>query len=177
MRTQVAAAVALGYFLGRTKKMKLAITIGGVLAGRRFGTDPQQLLRQGAKVLSSSPGLSSVTETVRGRLADAAKEAATAALSGRIDSLGDSLTERAAKLRGTGGGESGEESGRRESDPTSSAAESATDSGTERPRARSSRPRPEQAARSRAQDRPRPEQAPRSPSEARPRSRRGGDDG
>ena len=66
--------VAGGYFLGRTKKMKLALMLGGMAAGRQAG-GPGQILAQGSKLLSASPELSALTEQVRGRLIEAGKGA------------------------------------------------------------------------------------------------------
>lgn len=99
MKSRIAAAVAVGYLLGRTRKMKLAIVVGGLLAGKKLPTDPTELLKQG---LSSVSGSEALTGDLRARLVDAAKTAAGAAASRRIDSWGDALTERAAGLRGEG---------------------------------------------------------------------------
>src|SRR3954469_16808177 len=74
---RVALGVAGGYFLGRTKKMKLALMLGGMAAGRRDG-GPDELLAQGAKVLDRSPELQRLADEVRGRLLDAGKGAAMA---------------------------------------------------------------------------------------------------
>lgn len=52
---RVAAAVVIGYLLGRTRRMKLALTVGGVLAGRRLSSDPKELLEKGNKLVSASP--------------------------------------------------------------------------------------------------------------------------
>jgi hypothetical protein len=46
--TKIGLGVASGYLLGRTKKLKLAITIGSMLAGQRIATSPQGLLKQGS---------------------------------------------------------------------------------------------------------------------------------
>ena len=96
---RIAAAIAVGYALGRTRKMKLAITVGGVLAGRRLSTAPGKVLTEGAKRVSSSPQLSSLAGELRGRLVEAATSAATAAASNKIESWGDQLSERAENLR------------------------------------------------------------------------------
>lgn len=96
---RIATAVAIGYILGRTRRMKLAITVGSVLAGRKLGADPKELLQKAGKLASASPELSQLSDTVRGQLLEAARTAATAAASNKIDALGESLTERAAKVR------------------------------------------------------------------------------
>src|ERR687894_1401789 len=64
---RVALGVVGGYFLGRTKKMKLAMMLGSMAAGRRAG-GPGQLLAQGAKLLGQSPELGRLNEEIRGRL-------------------------------------------------------------------------------------------------------------
>ena len=38
--SKIAVAVASGYLLGRTKRLKLAITVGSMLAGQRIATNP-----------------------------------------------------------------------------------------------------------------------------------------
>ncbi|MDI2030360.1 hypothetical protein QFW96_17145 [Saccharopolyspora sp. TS4A08] len=88
---QIATAVAIGYALGRSRRMKLALMVGGVVLGRRMG-DPKELLAKAGNTLSPSGEL-------RDRLVDAAKTAAVAAASSKLDSLGDNLSERAAKIR------------------------------------------------------------------------------
>lgn len=92
-KAQIATAVAVGYALGRTRRMKLALMAGGVLLGRRV-KNPTDLL---AKAGSAVP--TELTGTLRDRLVDAARSAAVAAASDKIDSLGDDLSERAAKIR------------------------------------------------------------------------------
>lgn len=99
---RIALAVATGYVLGRTKKMKLAIMVGGMMAGRRIATNPKEWLQQGVKFVGSSPQLSEFTGDIRSRLTDAAKTAAVAAASSKIDSFGENLGKRAASLRSPG---------------------------------------------------------------------------
>jgi len=96
---RIATAVAIGYFLGRTHKMKLAIALAGMMAGRQIATNPRQLLQQGARVIASSPEVSRLSGQVRDQLVDAIKAAAVAAASNKIDALGDNLSKRAASLR------------------------------------------------------------------------------
>lgn len=91
---QIALAVAVGYALGRSKKMKLAITVGGMMAGRRLAGEPQRLLEEGVKVVGSSPEVSKLKGELRDRLVEAAKNAAMAAATNKIDSLGENLTRR-----------------------------------------------------------------------------------
>jgi hypothetical protein len=89
----VAIGVAGGYFLGRTKKMKLALMLGGMAAGRQAG-GPGQLLGQGAKLLGSSPELAALRDQLTGRLVDAGKDAVMAVAARQIGSLTDRVSDR-----------------------------------------------------------------------------------
>ncbi|PXY23527.1 hypothetical protein [Prauserella endophytica] len=97
---QVAAAVGAGYLLGRTRKMRLALMIAAAGATGKLGGAPRELLQQGVKRLAASPELSKITDSVRGDLVDAARSAAMAAASSRIDSLNDRL--QGVRAPGTG---------------------------------------------------------------------------
>lgn len=84
--------IAGGYLLGRSRKMKLVLLIGGLLARKRLSgltTD----------VLASSPELNRLADSVRGQLVEAGRSAAIAAASHRMDSFSDMLHERAEGLR------------------------------------------------------------------------------
>jgi hypothetical protein len=105
----VALGVAGGYFLGRTKKMKVALMLGGMAAGRRAG-GPTELLAQGAKLLGQSPELTRLTEEIRGRLLEAGKGAAMAVATRQVESLTDRVGKRVESL-GDLGGEVGQKSG------------------------------------------------------------------
>ncbi|MGV9849615.1 hypothetical protein ACWDWU_12700 [Streptomyces sp. NPDC003442] len=98
---KIAVAVVGGYLLGRTKKAKLAVGLGMLLAGKKISLDPQQL----KKSLAQAPLLSGLNSEVRKELADATRQAATKAVSHRVSGLADSLHERTALLRGEGGDE------------------------------------------------------------------------
>ena len=103
---QTALAIGVGYILGRRRKMRLAtiLAVGAATGGAaRLGP---AVMRQGAKYLSKTdiagalgPQVTEIANTVRGELLDAAKGAATAAVTGRIDSLSDTLHDRAETLR------------------------------------------------------------------------------
>jgi hypothetical protein len=85
---KVAAAVAGGYLLGRTKKLKLAVTLAGLLAGRKLAADPKAIV---GKIVDGNPEL----EHLRGQLSDgltgAAKELAMATAASRLESMTDAI--------------------------------------------------------------------------------------
>lgn len=67
---RIGLAVAGGYLLGRTKKMRLALTLAGFMAGRRM-TGPGGPVRRTVDQLSSSPEF----EQLRGQLSGAGRDA------------------------------------------------------------------------------------------------------
>jgi hypothetical protein len=99
---RIALGVAGGYFLGRTKKMKLALVLGGMAAGRQTG-GPGQLLQQGAKLLGQSPDLGRLTDEIRGRLLEAGKGAAVAVATRQVEALTDRLVSQVGTATEAGG--------------------------------------------------------------------------
>jgi hypothetical protein len=103
---QTALALGVGYILGRNRKMRLATMLAvGAATGGAAKLGPAAL-RQGTKYLGKTdiagalgPQVTEIVNTVRGELLDAAKGAATAAVTSRIDSLSDNLHERAETLK------------------------------------------------------------------------------
>ena len=103
---QTALALGVGYILGRNRKMRLATMLAvGAATGGAAKLGPAAL-RQGTKYLGKTdiagalgPQVTEIVNTVRGELLDAAKGAAAAAVTSRVDSLSDSLHDRAETLR------------------------------------------------------------------------------
>ncbi|MFF4210930.1 ABC transporter substrate-binding protein [Streptomyces sp. NPDC001796] len=98
---KIGAAVLGGYLLGRTKKGRLALSVGAALAGSRMR--PGQV----GKLLQDSPVLGNVSKQVRGELASAGRAAATTVLSAKAESLADALHERTVGLKEKAHGEGG----------------------------------------------------------------------
>ena len=104
---RVGLAVAAGYLLGRLHKMKWALGLAALAGGRRLPGGPGGLVQQGAKLLASSPEFTKLTDEMKGRLVDAGKAAAAAAVSSKIDSLSESLRERTGAMRAASAGGDG----------------------------------------------------------------------
>jgi hypothetical protein len=100
-------AVMAGFFLGRFHKMKWALGLAALAGGRRLPGGPGGLLQQGAKLLTSSPEVTKLTDEMKGRLVDAGKAAAVAAVSSKINSLSEGLRERSEAVRATKAGGTG----------------------------------------------------------------------
>lgn len=99
-KVALAAAVAGGYVLGRTKKGRMALAVGTYLAGRRTGLDPQKLMAQGMKTLKDAPQLAGLGDQVRGELLDAGRQALAATADRKMAGLADALHERTMRLEG-----------------------------------------------------------------------------
>jgi len=104
---RVGLGVAVGYLLGRSHKMRWALTLAAIAARGQLPGGKGGLLQQGAKLLSSSPELTTLTDEMRGRLVDAGKAAAVAAVSNKINSLSDGLRDRSDAMRSPSAGDSG----------------------------------------------------------------------
>src|SRR6476646_2660054 len=91
---KIGVGVAAGYLLGRTKKLKFAITVGSMLAGQRISTNPQILMQQVGELVEKNPELAKLQQRITVELLNAAKTAAIAAASSRVDADNRSLTAR-----------------------------------------------------------------------------------
>ncbi|MFC9837375.1 hypothetical protein ACFVKB_26710 [Rhodococcus sp. NPDC127530] len=89
-RLQVAAAVVVGYWLGRAHRKKLGLLLAAASAGRLAG-GPQEMVDRAATLLQSSPEFAELSESVRGQLLDAVKVAAMTAVTARVDALDNRL--------------------------------------------------------------------------------------
>ncbi|MEU5031273.1 hypothetical protein [Streptomyces milbemycinicus] len=102
---QVALAFTSGYLLGRGHRMRSALALAGLTAGRR--------LVSGRGVPGPVPGapseLGKLGHEVRDQLVAAGRSAAMSAASHRIDALSDRLEHRAEALRHGSDGHKGAE--------------------------------------------------------------------
>ena len=99
--TRIAVGVGIGYVLGRTRKMRFALSLAGAVMARRSTGMPAELLERGTSLLKSSPELSQLSDTVRGELVGAARSAAVTAASTGIDALNDRLQQGATLISDT----------------------------------------------------------------------------
>ncbi|MEJ8661746.1 histone protein [Streptomyces sp. MS1.AVA.4] len=94
----LAAAIAGGYVLGRTKKGRLALSLGTYLAGRRFGLEPRQLAVEGMRRLGEIPQVAELQDQLKGEVLEAGRKAVTAAATRSMGTLADTLRDRTASL-------------------------------------------------------------------------------
>src|SRR6476659_8044687 len=89
--TKIAVGVAAGYLLGRTKKLRLAITVGSMLAGQRIATNPVGMLKQASELIEKNPELARLQQRITGELFEAARTAALNSATDRVDALNDRI--------------------------------------------------------------------------------------
>ncbi|MEU9014992.1 hypothetical protein AB0D12_35660 [Streptomyces sp. NPDC048479] len=94
----LAAALAGGYLLGRTKKGKLALSVATYLAGGRFDLEPRQLAAEGMRKLGEIPQVAELQDQLKGEVLDAGRKAVTAAANRGIGTLAEALRDRTASL-------------------------------------------------------------------------------
>ncbi|MFE9503943.1 hypothetical protein ACFYO6_15665 [Streptomyces anthocyanicus] len=95
----LAAALAAGYALGRTKKGKVAIGAASVLAGQGL-LSPKELLNRALRKAYGSPQAAQLLEQMRGELVGAARSALSATADRRLAALAASLQQRTDSLVG-----------------------------------------------------------------------------
>ncbi|MCC5034285.1 DNA primase [Streptomyces sp. WAC 00631] len=93
-RLAMTLAVGAGYLLGRTKKAKLALGVGGMVLGKRLNLNPQQLTGLLTEQLKNNPQLAEVRDQLRNDLQGVGRAAATAVVTRRLDALSDRLHDR-----------------------------------------------------------------------------------
>lgn len=96
-RTQVVLAAGIGYLLGRQHKLRWGLLLGAAAASGRLSR-PGGLLQHGVRALGSSPEIGKLGE-LGAPLLEATKDAARAAVTGRIGSMSDRMRGRADALR------------------------------------------------------------------------------
>jgi hypothetical protein len=97
-KVALAAAIAGGYLLGRTKKGKLALSVATYLAGRRFGLEPRQLATEGMRRLGEIPPVAELQDQLKGEFLEAGRKAVTAAATRGMGTLAETLHDRTASL-------------------------------------------------------------------------------
>lgn len=90
---KIALAASGGYFLGRTKKMKLAAMLALFLAGQKLPKSPLELVQQGAGALSKNEKFAELSQQVTGSLLEAGKVAASRSAERWLTGVGEKLRD------------------------------------------------------------------------------------
>ncbi|MFF7308062.1 DNA primase [Streptomyces sp. NPDC008137] len=98
-RTGLGLAVGAGYLLGRTKKLKMAIAIGGLVAGKKLNLSPRMVAELLQQQLRNNPQFKEIGDQLREDLRGVGKAASGAMVERQIDALADRLHGRTAQVR------------------------------------------------------------------------------
>ncbi|WP_405825407.1 hypothetical protein OG705_33295 [Streptomyces sp. NBC_00838] len=94
----LAAAVAAGYVLGRTKKGKLALGLAPLVAGQQLPMNPRELLILAMRKLAENPTVGPLVEQARGEVLEAGRSALSATANRRLEAVADALQQRTEAL-------------------------------------------------------------------------------
>ncbi|MFH9980871.1 PE-PGRS family protein [Streptomyces sp. NPDC017179] len=92
-------AIGAGYLLGRTKKAKLALTLGSLVAGKKLNLGPSGIARLLNEQLANNPQLKEIGDQLRDDLKGVGKAASGAMVERQMNALADRLHGRTAQVR------------------------------------------------------------------------------
>jgi chemotaxis protein histidine kinase CheA len=98
-RTGLGLAIGAGYLLGRTKKLKMAMAVGGLVAGKKLNLSPRMVADLLQQQLKNNPQFKEIGDQLRQDLRGVGKAASGAMVERQIDALADRLHGRTAKVR------------------------------------------------------------------------------
>ncbi|MEU9589167.1 DNA primase [Streptomyces sp. NPDC048193] len=98
-RTGLGLAVGAGYLLGRTKKLKMAIAVGTMVAGKKLNLTPKGIAELLSTQLQNNPQFKEIGDQLRTDLRGVGKAASGAMVERQIDALADRLHGRTAQVR------------------------------------------------------------------------------
>ncbi|MER5442427.1 DNA primase [Streptomyces sp. NPDC002790] len=98
-RAALGLAVGAGYFLGRTKKMKLAFAVGTMVAGKRLKLSPRALLDLANQQLANNPQFKEIGDQLREDLRGVGKAASGALVERQVEGIAGRLHDRTQGVR------------------------------------------------------------------------------
>ncbi len=98
-RTGLGLAIGAGYLLGRTKKLKMAVAVGGLVAGRKLNLSPRMVAELVSQQMRNNPQFKELGDQLRGDLRGVGKAASGALVERQLGSLADRLHGRTAAMR------------------------------------------------------------------------------
>ncbi|GHD00774.1 hypothetical protein GCM10010313_12480 [Streptomyces violarus] len=98
-RMGLGLAVGAGYLLGRTKKLKMAAAVGGLVAGKKLNLSPRMVADLVQQQLRNNPQFKEIGDQLREDLRGVGKAASGAMVERQIDALADRLHGRTAQMR------------------------------------------------------------------------------
>ncbi|MFF7824471.1 DNA primase [Streptomyces rochei] len=98
-RVGMGLAVGAGYLLGRTKKLKLAVAVGTMVAGKKMNLTPKGIAELVGSQLQNNPQFKEIGDQLRTDLRGVGNAASGALVERQIDALADRLHGRTAQVR------------------------------------------------------------------------------
>ncbi|MEV4784184.1 DNA primase [Streptomyces tuirus] len=98
-RMGLGLAVGAGYLLGRTKKLKMAVAVGGLVAGKKLNLSPRMVAELLQQQLRNNPQFKEIGDQLREDLRGVGQAASGAMVERRLDALSDRLHGRTAQMR------------------------------------------------------------------------------
>jgi hypothetical protein len=98
-RAALGLAVGAGYLLGRTKKAKLALAVGSMVAGKKMNLGPRQLADLVNQQLKDNPQFKEIGDQLRQDLQGVGKAASGAMVERQMTALADRLHGRTSQVR------------------------------------------------------------------------------
>ncbi|MEU5314881.1 DNA primase [Streptomyces sp. NPDC021562] len=98
-RMGLGLAIGAGYLLGRTKKLKMAVAVGSIVAGKRLNLGPKALLDLANQQLRDNPQFKEIGDQLRQDLRGVGKAASGAMVERQLGALADRLHGRTAEVR------------------------------------------------------------------------------
>ncbi|QTE02077.1 DNA primase [Streptomyces cyanogenus] len=98
-RTALGLAVGAGYLLGRTKKLKMALAVGSLVAGKKLNLSPRMVADLVNQQLKNNPQFKEIGDQLRQDLRGVGKAASGAVAERQINALADRLHGRTAQVR------------------------------------------------------------------------------
>ncbi|WP_086560746.1 DNA primase [Streptomyces africanus] len=98
-RVGLGLAVGAGYLLGRTKKLKMAMAVGGLVAGKKLNLSPRMVADLVQQQLRDNPQFKEIGDQLRQDLRGVGKAASGAMVERQLDAVADRLHGRTAQVR------------------------------------------------------------------------------
>ncbi|MEU0598644.1 hypothetical protein ABZ484_10375 [Streptomyces sp. NPDC006393] len=98
-RMGLGLAVGAGYLLGRTRKLKLAVAVGSLVAGKKLNLGPRAVADLVTQQLKDNPQFKEIGDQLRQDLQGVGKAASGAMVERQMTSLADRLHGRTAQVR------------------------------------------------------------------------------
>ncbi|MEU2927034.1 DNA primase [Streptomyces sp. NPDC007251] len=108
-RTALGLALGAGYLLGRTRKLKMAMAVGSVVAGKKLNLTPRGVAQLVNQQLRDNPQFKEIGDQLRQDLQGVGKAASGALVERQMTALADRLHSRTEQVRGQASGAGSED--------------------------------------------------------------------